>query len=412
MTARKADTNGWFEVARNPLSKAGVFPYMGRSLGLTGDAATKLFNVYRPAEELGDPATIDSFRLVPLIDDHTMLGGEDSGRIPAERKGVHGVIGDQVVFEGDTLYGNLKVFSSALANRINHGKRELSCGYSCVYDFTPGIFQGKAYDAVQRRLRGNHVALVKEGRMGPDVAVLDELVFTVDAKELIPMRKTLFATAAIAALTAAKAANVPQEVIDACDAAVKAAEKEPDADDMTADAKAKIKAAEDAKAAAEKEAADAKAAQKTAEDALAAKAGELKTAQDALATATGGQDAAELATQVAALTGEVAALKEAAGKAVGMDEATMFASLSKRDTLVTRLKPHVGVFDHSAMTLDQVVAYGVEKLGIKDVTKGHELTALDAYLAAKPTPTAVAGGGEDEAPKESAVTKYLAPKDA
>jgi hypothetical protein len=408
MTARKTDTNGWFEIPKNPISKVGVFPYMGYQLGKTGEDARRVFQVYRPAEELSDPEAMDSFRLVPFIDDHTMLG-DGPGLTPAEKKGVHGVTGDRVVFEGDTLYSNLKVFSSSLTKKIDKDrKREISLGYRCVYDFTPGVFQGKAYDAVQRRLRGNHGALVDKGRMGSNVAVLDHMTFTVDAEDFEEMHK-LFVTAAVAALEVARANNAPQAVIDACDAAVKTAQDAADPDEMSEDAKAKVKAAEDAKALAEQTAADSRAAL----DAANAEVARLKGVVAAAASATG-QDAAVIAALDEAKT-EIARLTKAVedAKAVPvMDEAAMFKAVAKRDDLVRRLSPHVGVFDHAGKTLTEVVSYGMDKLKLT-APAGHELTALDAYLAAKPAPTPTAKtvntADASDLPKESAVSRYLSP---
>lgn len=410
MTARKIDANGWFEVPRNPISKVGVFPYMGRQLGLTGADANKVFSVYRPAEELSDPEAIDSFRLIPFIDEHTMLG-DGPGLTPAEKKGVHGVFGDRVVFEGDTLYANLRVFSKALADKIRSGKREISCGYRCVYDFTPGYFQGKRYDAIQRRLRGNHGALVKEGRMGPDVAVLDQMTFTVDAKDLEPMRKSLFTTAAIAALTAAQAAGASGEVIAACDAAVKAGEAadaaaemaEKDAEQKKAADEAAAKEAADKAAAEAKDKADAeaKAAQDAADEALRKSGGEA-----AVALATAQRQIAALDETVKAQAATIEELKK--GGTPAMDEKTLFAAVAQRDALVKRLTPFIGAFDHAAMTLTDVVTYGIDKLGLKNVTAGHELTALDTYLSVKPVPQPVATVGDAaDLPKENAVSRFL-----
>src|SRR5579872_7419915 len=177
-SARTVDTNGWFEVEGNPLSMVGVFPYRGRQLGPKATDPDKLYQVYRPAEELSDPECIASFRLLPWIDNHVMLGDEAKGLMPAEKKGVQGVVGEQISFDPELgefggLRANVKVFSQALATLIASGKRELSCGYRCKYDWTPGTFNGQAYDCVQRVIRGNHLATVKSGRMGPDVAVLD-----------------------------------------------------------------------------------------------------------------------------------------------------------------------------------------------------------------------------------------------
>jgi hypothetical protein len=127
-SARIKDVNDYIEVKDNPLSKVGVFPYRGSSLPGAPDP-NKTYMVYRPADELGDPATIDSFKLLPWIDNHAMLGAEDAGLTPPEKKGVQGVIGENVHFDNGTLYGNLKVFSQSLADLIEAGKRELSCGY-------------------------------------------------------------------------------------------------------------------------------------------------------------------------------------------------------------------------------------------------------------------------------------------
>jgi hypothetical protein len=43
---------------------------------------------------------------------------------------------------------------------------------------TPGEFEGKAFDGVMRNILGNHVALVEEGRAGPDVFVGDSALPT------------------------------------------------------------------------------------------------------------------------------------------------------------------------------------------------------------------------------------------
>src|SRR5574337_242989 len=175
-SARMEDINGFVEIQGNPLSKVGVFPYLGCQIdpALQPD---KIYYVYRPEEELSNPECIKSFRLSPWIDEHIMLG---EGGVPAEQKGVEGVIGENVYYDAPYLKGNLKIFSNSLANLIENGKKELSIGYRCLYELTPGVYNGQRYDAIQRCIRGNHVALVTEGRAGPDVAVLDSFKITLD----------------------------------------------------------------------------------------------------------------------------------------------------------------------------------------------------------------------------------------
>jgi len=187
-TNREVDSNGWYEIKRNPLSKVGVFEYSGASIGDT-ENPDKIYRVYRPAESLSDPETIASLKLLPWVDDHTMLGDEELGMTPPEKKGVQGVIGENVFFDpaSGVLYGNIKVFSEAMKNLIENGKEELSLGYRCNYLFESGIIGGQRYDAIQTDIRGNHLALVEEGRMGKDVKVLDSaerFKITLDAKEL------------------------------------------------------------------------------------------------------------------------------------------------------------------------------------------------------------------------------------
>jgi len=170
---REYDDNGWFEVFDNPISSVGVYEYSEASVVEGGDPR-KMVGVFRPPEELDNPETINSFRLMPWTDDHpsALLGSESKGLVPAEKKGVHGVIGEKVYFKHPTLYGNLKVFSESLKGKIP-SKRELSCGYHCTFVPQDGVYEGKPYQYVQKNIRGNHVSSVDAGRMGAGVRVMD-----------------------------------------------------------------------------------------------------------------------------------------------------------------------------------------------------------------------------------------------
>lgn len=383
-SARMLDSNGWFEVQGNPLSKAGVFNYGGNQLPGAPDA-TKVYRVYRPAEELADPECLASFRLLPWIDNHVMLGAEDDGLTPAERKGVQGVIGEKVYFDSaeGTLFGNLKVFSQSLANLIEAGKRELSCGYRCKYEWTPGMFEGQQYDAVQRSIRGNHLALVESGRMGPGVAVLDgsaldHFTFTIDAKDSAmgdeantELAKTDESTTteevkamSLEDAVAAIAALMPAiEMIQKAAAATQAAVEETEA--VGADAK---------------------------DDKTEAKP-EMKKPESKPA--------------------KVEVKVEAKPVAV-MDEAQFFKSMTKalnaREALYARLSPIVGAFDHAEMSEAEVALYGVKKLGLK-AKPGQEQSMLDGYLQAA-TVQARKVVAMDSAPEDNWLTRQLKKKES
>lgn len=365
--ARSYDGNGWFEVKDNPISKAGVFPYSGRQLGLTGPDADRIFQVLRPPEELADPECIESFRLIPWIDNHTMLGPvaqEMTDRaMPAERKGVQGVIGENVFFAktpeipNGGIFANIKAFSSTLAALIAAGKRELSAGYRCIYDMTAGVWNGQSYDAVQRKIRGNHLALVTEGRMGPDVAVMDRFTFSFDAKEIKMANEDQSGGTGAGSMTLEQAVAMLSELAPQVAKLTEAFGK------MGA-------AAENAETAASGGAADAD------KGAAAVTAEPVKGEGGEGTPAGAGMDAAEM-------------------------ERHVLGRIAKRDTLARQLSAHVGTFDHADKTFDDVVKYGCEKLGIK-AEPGQEAAVLQGYLQAKPTATPAATvTGMDAAPAKA-----------
>lgn len=351
MDARLVDGNGWFEVKANPISKAGVFPYSGRQLGKTGADADRVYMVLRPPEELADPACLESFKLIPWIDNHVMLGPvaqeQSANAVAAERKGVQGVIGEDVFFKDGTLFANIKAFSSTLAALISAGKRELSAGYRCIYDMTSGVWNGQSYDAIQRKIRGNHLALVTEGRMGPDVAVMDRLTFTFDAKEFdMSDKKTEGGDGGSGAgeMTLAQVVAVITEL---------------------APQVAKLTAA-------------------------------MSGATVPAAAETADKEVADPATP-AAPTAKVDEGSEGTPAGAAMDAATIernvIASIQKRDKLAKAISEHVGTFDASDKTLAEVVAYGCDKLGVT-ADAGQEYAALSGFLQAKPAtlPAATVSG--------------------
>lgn len=169
MTARVTDINGFVSIENNPISRVGVFPYSGAQIG--APEPNRIYYVYRPPEELADPECIESFKLKPIINDHTMLGPAEEGYTPAEEKGIEGTTGEAVAYRNGVLYSNLKIFSETLKRLLNAGKKDLSLAYRCIYEKSAGVFNGQDYQYVQRKLRGNHLALVDRARCA--VAVLD-----------------------------------------------------------------------------------------------------------------------------------------------------------------------------------------------------------------------------------------------
>lgn len=337
MTNRKPDINGWWEIKGNPLTKVGVFPYSGASIGAPDP--NKIYNVYRPEEELSDPECINSFKLIPMMDDHpkTLVGSEKDGFIPTENKGIDGVIGEEVYFEDGILKGNIKIFSDKIKKTIQDGKEELSAGYKCIYNFVSGVYNGINYDAIQTKIRGNHLALVTEGRAGPDIAVMDSFIFTIDSKELIMNEENK-----------TKAVKDEGITLEALAAQVK----------TLADAVAKMTQAEKAEA----NGTLAKDEEKPAET--------VPAMTDAACDAdkATGMDAKEVEKLIRSSI-------EKAKKEITLEN-------SEKSKFVEKLSSHIGTFDAKEKSLIEVLKYGISKLGI-NCEAGQEKAALEGYFHAQ-----------------------------
>lgn len=362
-SSRVEDVNGYVTVENNPISRSGVFQYLGRSIG--APEPNKVYNVYRPAEEF-TPETIDSFKLLPIVNDHTMLGPQEAGLVPAEQKGVHGTTGEDVVFEGGVLYATLRIFSDTLSKMIESGRTALSLGYRCVYEKASGFFEGQAYDYVQRKLRGNHLALVDAARC--DVAVLDNHVafdhfdLALDNKEETIMADEEMKDRLKKTEDELKECKDKLDTLMAKDAAEEEEKKKAE-DEAEEEAKKKaederikgVEGLDDEEEKAKKEAEDAEEDKKKMEGMDAA----LKSVTAELKTVTSALDS----------------FKKDAHK-------SLLSEISRRDELAGKLSQHVGTFDHADKTLDEVTRYGIDKLGIS-CPAGHEETALNAYFAGK-----------------------------
>ncbi|MDI7238166.1 DUF2213 domain-containing protein [Providencia huaxiensis] len=388
MTKRTYDNNGWLEVKDNPISKVGVFDYLGAEIG--APVPDKIYRVLRPPEELASEATINSFKLTPFIIEHEMLGKHAT---PAEKKGIQGVIGENVYFDPPYLRANIKIFSDVALSNIDSGKIDLSPGYRSKYEFTSGIYEGQHYDVIQRHLRGNHLALVDEGRTGPDVAVQDHLVITIDTKELIRMNEEENKekqTTDEGAFTAEQVTALKSIIAEVIAQNKPSTDENPEEEKKSTDADPEEEQkAEEAVAAAEVAAEEATTG--TPEAVEAAEVA-IETAVEAIEEAKEHLDQAttdSLNRRIKRLKNgigtmdEIASLKRKIKRLEAskptMDTGLLLKQIGERDSLAHKLTPFIGVFDHATMTKQQVAEYGVDKLGIQ-CGKGNEAIALDAWM--------------------------------
>ncbi|ENN8378250.1 DUF2213 domain-containing protein [Providencia sp. PROV110] len=388
MTKRTYDNNGWLEVTDNPISKVGVFDYLGAEIG--APVPDKIYRVLRPPEELASEETINSFKLTPFIIEHEMLGKHAT---PAEKKGIQGVIGENVYFDPPYLRANIKIFSDVALSNIDSGKIDLSPGYRSKYEFTSGIYEGQHYDVIQRHLRGNHLALVDEGRTGPDVAVQDHLVITIDTKELIRMNEEENKekqTTDEGAFTAEQVTALKSIIAEVIAQTKPSTDENPEEEKKSTDADPEEEQkAEEAVAAAEVAAEEATTgtpeAVEAAEVAIETAVEAIEEAKEHLDQATTdslNRRLKRLKNGIGTMD-EIASLKRKIKRLEAskptMDTGALLKQIGERDSLAHKLTPFLGVFDHAAMTKQQVAEYGVDKLGIQ-CGKGNEAIALDAWM--------------------------------
>ncbi len=112
--------------------------------------------VLKPAEELEAAAMFADG--IPITRDHPNAG------IVTDRSEVLGFLKDPL-FENDELKGILNIADKDLAADVKDGKLTgLSIGFFCALDKTEGTVGDAKYDAIQKDIFLNHVAVVDEGR--------------------------------------------------------------------------------------------------------------------------------------------------------------------------------------------------------------------------------------------------------
>jgi hypothetical protein len=141
--------DGWI-IDRPIVTRAGIFVYK--------DKDGKQVREFRPETEVFKEDSLNSIRGMPITDGHRGILTTDSR--------LDGVI------VGSVLGPGVKQENDVVADIVIHNvkkigsKRELSLGYVCDVDPTPGEWNGQKYDQVQKNITYNHLAVVNKGRAG------------------------------------------------------------------------------------------------------------------------------------------------------------------------------------------------------------------------------------------------------
>lgn len=186
-------------VASTHISKANVCPYLGKeipgwdALGLNPE---KIYRLYRDPAELEKAAP--TFNNLPLLRKHIQVSAD-----APMKDDVVGSIGSDVSFNAPYLDASLCVWDAEAIALIESGAlEELSIAYHYTPVMESGITpDGEAYDGRMTDILGNHLALVTNGRAGPDVVVADSNPFHKPLKES-PVKKTKLGIALMASIAA------------------------------------------------------------------------------------------------------------------------------------------------------------------------------------------------------------------
>ncbi|UUZ80644.1 DUF2213 domain-containing protein [Paenibacillus sp. P26] len=155
--------NGFLVCHNVPIARTGAYEYLGREIGLDSDDIVKVF---RPPEEVFNPAAMASFEGVPLTYNHPPEE-VNAGNATVYSRGVVQNIRRGNGEDADKLIADLVVHDKSLIDQIMNGTREVSCGYMCDYsDNGDGTY-------AQGSICGNHVAVVENGRAGDKIAIRD-----------------------------------------------------------------------------------------------------------------------------------------------------------------------------------------------------------------------------------------------
>lgn len=138
------------------------------------DADGSIRREYRPEDEVASPESLASFAGKAITLEHPPVLLDSANT----RDYQIGFSGTEVVYDNGFVRAVMTITDEEPIKKIMRGDvKEVSAGYRVQYDPTPGVTNnGENYDGIQRMISGNHIAVVRRGRAGPQVKLhLDRL---------------------------------------------------------------------------------------------------------------------------------------------------------------------------------------------------------------------------------------------
>lgn len=122
---------------------------------------------YRAPEDVALPESLASFAGKSVTDEHPPVLLDSTNTKNYQK----GFTGTEIVYDNGFVRAVMTVTDQELIDKIQRGDAsEVSAGYRVDFDANPGTTaDGEHYDGRQKDIKGNHVAVVKTGRAGPQV---------------------------------------------------------------------------------------------------------------------------------------------------------------------------------------------------------------------------------------------------
>jgi uncharacterized protein len=164
--SRRVQHPDGFIVAPANLARAGVQLYRAFELDVPGDPMREIA-IFRPPEEVFAADSLATYNGIPITNGH--IGRVDpknwrkmaDGMVMSPRRAGHYVRGD------------VGLASQEVLDAVASGKKQFSATYDAILEWTPGTHDGEPYEAIQRKIRVNSVALVKAARCGAACSMTD-----------------------------------------------------------------------------------------------------------------------------------------------------------------------------------------------------------------------------------------------
>ena len=142
---------------------------------------------YRPETEVASPESLASFAGKAITLEHPKVLLDSTNTKDYQI----GFTGTEVVYDNGFVRAVMTITDQDAIERIMRGDvKEVSAGYRVNYEANAGVTDsGENYDGIQKEISGNHIAVVRRGRAGPQVKLHLDRLDAADPSLITPLEE-------------------------------------------------------------------------------------------------------------------------------------------------------------------------------------------------------------------------------